>query len=402
MNIDRHYLRRLIEELGQIGRSGRPGGGISRLAFSPDDLAGRHWLMNEMRELGMTVVRDAAGNTIGTFRGEDSGAPAIATGSHTDTVPDGGQYDGALGVLAGLACVHALRNEGRRLSCNLEVIDFAAEEATLSGGLFGSRAMAGLLDYDMLEQIGWGGRRISEHLEDAGLVPAEVLEARRTQGSLAAYVELHIEQGEVLEQSGESIGVVEGIVGVRTYAVSIPGRAAHAGTTPMDRRQDALVEASHFVLEVRESAVREGVVATVGRLVVHPGGTNVVPSLVELSLDMRSLDDDRLDQIEARLAAVCEKMGGDFNRQTAIEPTPLSRRLIEVVDVACRDRGLRYRRMSSGAGHDAMCMAEITEVAMIFVPSRDGISHAPDEFTELEQCAVGADLLLDVLVEIGG
>jgi N-carbamoyl-L-amino-acid hydrolase len=356
--------------------------------------------MDEMCELGMTVVRDGAGNTIGTFAGDDAGAPAIATGSHTDTVPDGGQYDGALGVLAGLACVHALRNEGRRLKCNLEVIDFAAEEATLSGGLFGSRAMAGLLDDDVFERVGWGGRRISEHLEDAGLIPAQVLEARRAQGSLAAYVELHIEQGEILEHSGESIGVVEGIVGVRTYAVSIPGRAAHAGTTPMDRRQDALVEASRFVLDVREAAVSGGVVATVGRLAVHPGGSNVVPGLVELSLDMRSLDDERLDQIEARLAGMCEKLGGEFIRQTVIEPTPLSQGLIDVVEGACRHRGLPYRRMSSGAGHDAMCMAEITEVAMIFVPSREGISHAPDEFTELEQCAVGADVLLEVLVEV--
>lgn len=289
-----------LDALAQIGRAAD--GALNRIAYGPADQAGRAWVAEQMRALGMRVRADAAGNTIGLYPGA-ADLPPIALGSHTDTVPNGGNYDGALGVVAALACARALHAAGARLRHPLEVINFAAEEATMAGGTTGSQAMAGLFNPAIVEQAAWDGRPVREHLRAAGLDPDAVGEARRAPGSLAAYLELHIEQGDVLTAASVPIGIVEGFVGIRRYAVTFQGYANHAGTTPMHRRQDALVAAAPFVTAVRDLAVAYGIVATIGTLTVHPGAPNVIPGRVELIVETRGLDAAVLDQAEAALVS---------------------------------------------------------------------------------------------------
>ncbi|MHC4800479.1 MAG: hydantoinase/carbamoylase family amidase, partial [Planctomycetota bacterium] len=236
-------LLRDLETLAQIGAD--PGGGLNRIAYNPADQEARAWVEAQMHAVGMTVRTDAAGNSIGLYPGNDPNLPSIAFGSHTDTVPNGGRFDGALGVLAALACVRALYEAGVHLRHPVEVINFVAEEATMSGGTLGSRAMAGFPDVtNIVSQPAWDGLPVADHLHTAGLDPATITQARRPKDSLAAYLELHIEQGGALEAAQVPIGVVEGIVGIRRYAVTFHGYTNHAGTTPMIGRQDALVMAA--------------------------------------------------------------------------------------------------------------------------------------------------------------
>lgn len=388
-----------LETLARIGAS--PDGGLDRIAYSPADQEARTWLEVQMRSVGMTVRTDAAGNSIGLYPGTVPNLPPIALGSHTDTVPNGGRFDGALGVLAALACVRALYEADIRLRHPVEVINFTAEEATMSGATLGSRAMAGLLDVPVvLEQAAWDGLPVADHLRAAGLDPATIAQAGRREGSLAAFLELHVEQGGILESSRISIGVVEGIVGIRRYTVTFRGYANHAGTTPMARRRDALVMAAPFILAVRDVATAREIVATVGTVRVQPGAPNVIPGQVELGFEMRGLRKAVLDEAEADLARLAEQTGGEFLRVSSKPPADSDPHLIETLATACEELGLSYRRMPSGAGHDAMCMAAIASQAMVFVPSRGGISHTPDEFTEPEHCVAGGRVLLAALLKL--
>ncbi|MDI3339971.1 MAG: Zn-dependent hydrolase [Sphaerobacter sp.] len=396
--IDAAQLLSDLDALARIGAT--PEGGVSRIAFSPADLEARRWVEEAMRVAGMAVRRDPAGNSIGTYPGREPGLAPIALGSHTDTVPNGGRYDGALGVLAALACVRALHAAGQRLRHPVEVINFVAEEATMGGGTFGSRAMAGLFDPAALDHEAVDGRPVAEHLRRAAIDTAQVRTAARPAGSLAAYVELHIEQGGVLASAGIVIGAVEGIVGIRRYAVTFHGEANHAGTTPMDDRSDALVMAAPFILAVREIAVAHGIVGTVGTLRVSPGASNVIPGRVELTAEIRGLDEATLDAAEAALRARAEAAGAAFARMSAKEPVRSDPLIVASVEQTCQQLGLSCRRMPSGAGHDAMCMAALTRQGMIFVPSQRGISHAPDEYTAPEDCVNGARVLLGTLLAL--
>jgi N-carbamoyl-L-amino-acid hydrolase len=295
LSLDGKRLLQELETLAQIGASS--GGGINRVAYSAADQEARAWVEAQMLHLGLKVKRDQAGNSIGVYPGESPDLPPIALGSHTDTVPDGGRYDGALGVVAALACIRAVDEAGVHLHRSVEVINFAAEEATM-GGTFGSRAMAGLLDQAVVDGMAWDGRPVAEHLRAAGLDPATISHARRSKGSLAAYLELHVEQGGVLEAAGLQVGVVEGIVGIRRYAVTFEGYANHAGTTPMADRRDALVMAAPFILAVREIALAWEIVGTVGTLRVRPGTPNVIPGWVDLGVEIRGLGETELDSAE--------------------------------------------------------------------------------------------------------
>jgi beta-ureidopropionase / N-carbamoyl-L-amino-acid hydrolase len=384
-----------LAALAQIGRSANEA--LNRVAYSPADRAGRAWVAQRMSELGMTVREDQAGNTIGQYPGRES-LPPIALGSHTDTVPDGGAYDGALGVVAALACVRALRDADTLLRHPVEVINFAAEEATMAGGTTGSQAMAGLFNVALLDKAAWDGRPVREHLSAAGLMPERIVDARREPGSLAAYLELHIEQGERLTSSGNHIGLVEGFVGIRRYAVSFQGYANHAGTTPMDQRQDALVAAAPFVATVRETALAHGIVGTVGVFTVHPGAPNVIPGRVELIAELRGLDSAVLDRAEAALAEAASRAGASFAPVVRKPPVPCDAQLLATLDTACAQIGLSTQRMPSGAGHDAMCMATLCPQAMLFVPSQGGVSHSPDEYTTPEDCLNGARALFGALI----
>lgn len=395
--IDEQRLMHDLDELGQIGLS--PRGGLMRVAFSDADREGREWVAATMREL-MEVYIDSAGNTIGRYAGSDPNLKPIALGSHTDTVPDGGKYDGALGVLAAVACVRALVSGDMKLRHPVEVINFNSEEAAVAGGTFGSRAMAGIFDPSIFEQTTPNGLLIADIVRRAGIDPDRVVEARRPQGDLAAYLELHPEQGGRLEESGIPIGVVDGIVGIRRYAVTFHGYANHAGTTPMEQRQDALVAAAPFILAVRSTVIVHRIVGTVGTVRVEPGASNVIPGQVELSVEIRGMDEGVLDAAESDLRNLAQGSGAEFtpiSGKSAVSSDPW---LVLEIEAACHEAKLPFVRMSSGAGHDAMCMESITREAMLFVPSRGGVSHSPDEYTSPEHCAAGARALLAALLRI--
>ncbi len=397
VTVDGKRLLQDLDSLAQIGAS--PGGGVNRIAYGSADQEARRWVESQMRQLGLEVRTDQAGNSIGVYSGQTAQLPAVALGSHTDSVPDGGCYDGALGVLAALACVRALRAGDVRLRHPVEVINFAAEESPM-GGTIGSRAMAGLLDPHLVDARAWDGRPVATHLQSAGLDPETVFEARRPQGSVAAFLELHIEQGSSLEATGVQIGVVQGIVGIRRYKATFQGVANHAGTTPMTDRRDALVMAAPFIVAVRDIAVAHGIVGTVGTLQLQPGAPSVIPGLVDMSVEMRGLEEEALDRAEAELARRARENGADFDRFSAKPPVESEPRLVAVLAETCDRLGLSYQLMASGAGHDAMCMAHIAPQAMLFVPSRGGISHSPQEYTSPESCVTGARVLLAALLQL--
>lgn len=396
--IDGEQLLHDLDTLAQFGVD--PEGGLSRVAYNPADQQARHWVETQMQAVGMVTRTDPAGNSIGLYPGTDSRLSPIALGSHTDTVPNGGRYDGALGVLAALACVRALHQANIQLRHPVEVINFAAEEATMSSGTLGSRAMTGALEADDLAKVAWDGRPVAVHLREAGFDPDMVHQAARPEGSMAAYLELHVEQGGTLAMERIPIGIVEGIVGIRRYDVLFQGYANHAGTTPMALRKDALVMAAPFISAVPQVAATHNIVATIGTLTVYPGAPNVIPGWVELSLEIRALHDTVLDKVEAELTRQVKQAGGQIKPVGHKEPTTSDPRLLEALMVACDDLTLNYKRMPSGAGHDAMCMASIAPQAMLFVPSRGGVSHSPDEFTEPEDCVNGARVLLGALLKL--
>ena len=396
--LDGEQLLEDLEALGQIGRAAA--GGLERIAFSPADWAGRRWVAQQMQALGMTVSTDAAGNTMGRYPGLVEDLPAIALGSHTDTVPQGGVYDGALGVLGGLACIRALHAAQQRLRHPLVLINFSAEEATMAGGTLGSYALTGLLNPQVIDGEAWDGQLVRTHLQTIGLDPNQLQTAQQPVGSYAAFLELHIEQGATLEARQLPIGIVEGIVGIRRYLVTFHGYANHAGTTTMDRRQDALVAAAPFITLVREVAVAHGIVGTIGKLTVLPGAPNVIPGKVEVHLEIRGLVDDVLDQAEAQLRAAAHAAHAAFAAVSNKPPVQSDPRLLTAIANACADLALPALTMPSGAGHDAMNMAALCPMAMIFVPSQAGVSHSPDEYTAPEACVNGVRVLLATLLNL--
>ncbi len=392
---------RLIFELAELGKIGLGDeGGYHREAFSQADLDGRTLVEGFMEEAGMTVTRDGAFNSVGRYAGEHDSLPPIAIGSHTDTVPCGGNYDGVLGVLSGIALVRALHSSGTRLKHPLEVINFSGEEAVSPGGTFGSRVMTGHFDEGLLDQIVYSGETFRELLQRAGITIENLSTIERKKGSVAAYVELHIEQGGNLDADGISVGVVDGIVGFRRYRLVFSGRANHAGTTPMDRRDDALVKAARFVVEVKDTAEKFGIVGTVGTLEVTPGAPNVIPGSVELSFEMRGLDDSVIDQAQEKLTSFSKELDASFEKFSHKPPIISNKVIVAALEEGCRRAELEYVIMPSGAGHDANLMATLCPVAMLFVPNKDGISHAKEEYCTPEACVNGANALLQGIIEL--
>lgn len=399
LQIDGGRLVRDLETLATIGADAQ--GGVTRIAYSPEDRAGREWVRAEFAALDLSETTDSVGNDTWVYPGTESGLAPLALGSHTDTVPNGGRYDGALGVLSALAVVRALYQGNRRLRHPVEVINFAAEEATMSGATFGSRAMAGTLAPDVVNHRAWDSRTVADHLRDAGLDPDRVTEAKRTDGP-AAFLELHIEQGRRLETQRKPIGVVEGIAGIRRYEVTVNGYANHAGTTLMQDRQDALVMAVPYILQVKAVAEQHGIVGTVGKMDILPGSPNVIPGQVIINLEIRGLDEGVLDLAERQLEEEAGKLQAAFvqtSNKPSVDSDPL---LVQALVAACEDNGYAYARMASGAGHDAMCMADLAPQAMLFVPSRNGVSHSPDEYTPPEDCVAGAQVLGTALLHLDG
>lgn len=398
LGIDGRQLLLDLTALAEFGRTAA--GAVTRIAYSEADMQARDWLDARFADHGMSLRRDTAGNSIAVLPGDDPALRPIVVGSHTDSVPEGGRYDGALGVIAALECVRALRSARSRLRHPLAVINFAAEEATMGGATFGSRALAGQLDPSVIERLAVDGEKVSSHLTNAGLDPDRVIEAACSRDTFAAYLELHIEQGPVLDEANVPIGIVEGMSGIRRYEVTFDGAANHAGTTPMARRRDALVMAAPFVVAVRDVADSLGIVGTVGDLRVHPGAPNVIPGRVDADVELRSTEDRLLVRAEAELRQSAGASGAEIRRLSAKAPVRFDAGIIERLERVCRDKGLKHQRLWSGAGHDAGLLASITAAAMIFVPSRHGISHSIDEFTKDEDCLSGADVLLNTIIDL--
>ena len=397
-------LNRSLEKLGSIGESPE---GMQRIAFSPADIQGREYTISLMRQAGMETRIDPAGNVIGRRAGSVPGLPAIAMGSHTDTVPNGGKYDGALGVMGAVECVQTLADNNLILRHPVEALVFTNEEGTrFHRWLLGSRAMAGLLEPEDQNPADDEGVTLSSRMADIGGDWSRAAEALRRPDELAAYFELHIEQGPTLHQSETPIGVVTGITGRAVFDVEIIGTANHAGTTPMAQRQDALVSASKLVLAVNKLAAESETcrVATVGRIEAHPNAVNVVPGSVKIGLEFRDLSMDALAVTEGELRRAVAQIGQEdgvqmeIHRHRFTDSVPIDNEMQNLVEAASNNAGLAHMRVASGAGHDAQAIAAITKMAMLFVPSADGISHAPQEYSTPEDCANGAQVLLELIL----
>ena len=387
-----------------------PGEGITRLPFTPAARQTVDRLAAIMRSAGLAVREDAAGNLIGRWEGTNPGAPAILIGSHYDSVPHGGNFDGMAGILVGIEVARQLRAAGLRLSHPLEIIGTVDEEGVRFGrGYFGTDAMLGNLTLPWLQtRRDAQGVSIAEAMAGYGLDPARIGEARRAPGSIAAWLEVHVEQGRVLESAGERLGLVEGIVGIRQLEVELEGMADHAGATPMDLRADAVEAACKIIAGIGDDARRAGggTVATVGRIETYPGANNVIAERCRFTVDIRSLDQPAIEwvaaELERRAVSVCEALGTRY-RLTVVSDHPqgwMDRGLQARLADACTRLGMGCRRMPSGAGHDALVMALAgLPTAMLFVPSRAGRSHAPVEWSDADDLAGAAAVLVALLTD---
>jgi len=401
-NAERMQLR--ITNLSTFGAN--PGGGVSRLAFSESDIEARKYIATLMTEAGLSVRIDTAGNLIGSRDGQQPLAP-IMFGSHIDSVPGGGNYDGDVGVIGALEVAQLLHDNQISTRHPLQVVVFSDEE----GGLTGSRAMVGKLGPDALQEMSHSGLTIAEGIRAIGGDPDRLQEAQREPGELTAFLELHIEQGGILDQENIDIGVVTGIVGISWWDIVIKGVANHAGTTPMNARHDAMLSAAELVLAINEiiTSTAGSQVGTVGRINAEPGAPNVIPGKVTMSLEIRDLSADTMSKmfqlIEDRAAVIAEQRGTNITFKHIpfdAESAPTDEHLQHIIGRSAESLALTSKYMPSGAGHDAQDMAQITPTGMIFVPSVGGISHSPDEYTSPQDMANGANVLLHTILALDG
>jgi beta-ureidopropionase / N-carbamoyl-L-amino-acid hydrolase len=392
-------LRRRIDQFAEAG--------TTRLAYSQEDNRGRLVAMEMMREVGLKVRIDPAGNILGRRAGTGD-LPVIMFGSHIDTVRQAGRFDGVLGTVAAIECVRALRSAGTSTKHPLEVVIFANEEGQNFGALCGSRAIAGDIEKDELERVDASGRTLADAIRSIGGSPDELASSMRRKGQIRAFIELHIEQGGDLDRLGIPIGAVEGISGIQHTDVRTTGVANHSGTTSMSMRQDALVGAAELVLVVRKMAadLHSCRVATVGLLTVSPNSVNVVPGTVELTLEIRDMQVERIANTIATIKVEADDIATrcgvqfEFLDRKLVDPVLADPAVLGAIEESCRALGLPFHRIPSGAGHDAQMMARIAPMGMIFVPSVGGISHSPKEFTDDEDCARGAEVLLETILRL--
>ena len=402
LRVNGDRIMKHIHALAEFGKN--PQGGASRVAYSDADKQGREYVLGLLRDARLEVSIDAAGNLIGRRAGSASGLKPLLIGSHVDTVPEGGNYDGVVGSMGAIEVAQTLAEKNVSLRHPLEIVIFQNEE----GGLIGSRAMDGELTERELDLISRSGKTIREGIKFIGGDPSKLAGVRRNKGDIAAYVELHIEQGAYLDNEKIKIGVVEGIVGINWWDVTIEGFANHAGTTAMNNRQDALLAAAKFIEAVNRivTSVPGRQVGTVGRINALPGAPNVIPGKVVLSLELRDLDAAKINMLyekiraEAQQIATNSKTKFDFKEINVNIPAPTDTRIRSLISEAARELGLSTKLMPSGAGHDAQDMARLGPVGMIFVPSVGGISHSPREFSHPEDIANGANVLLHTLLKL--
>ncbi|HEU4439878.1 MAG TPA: M20 family metallo-hydrolase [Methylomirabilota bacterium] len=400
-------LKHHIETLATYGRN-PDGRGITRSCWSPPHEEARAWLLGKMKEAGLETRVDPAGNTFGVLPGEGA---AVLTGSHIDTVPEGGPLDGALGVLAGLECLQTIREARLTVRRPLAVVAWSDEEGRY-GSLFGSRAFTGKLDAAQIPNLrSLDGESLVDAMARAGYEAARAPDARCDPRALHAYVELHIEQGPHLEAARLPIGLVEGIVGIRRNRLTFVGEADHAGTTPMAWRKDAFLGACEYALKAREHIVKKGSgrsVTNFGRIELAPGVSNIVPARAMLMQEMRELDGRILARLDRECVALARAVARRRGLRVVVdtmsrtEPARCAPRVMEAAQAACEKLRLAYKRMPSGAGHDAQNLASVTASGMLFIPSRGGRSHRPDEMSDWKAIGRGANALLHTLLQLAG
>lgn len=397
IRVNEQRIEQRIFELAAFGKNEK--GEPYRVAYSQGDIEGRAYFMDLMRKAGLEVYVDFAGNIIGKRAGKDPSKKPIAFGSHIDMVPNGGNYDGAYGSITALEIIEVL-NENKIITNHpLEVIIFQNEE----GGLVGSRALTGNLKKEALSQKSASGLSLEEGIRAIGGDPERLDEVVRKKGDLAAFLEIHIEQSKVLEAQGIDVAIVEGIVGIEDWDITVIGMANHAGSTPMNDRQDALIAAAKLVLAVNEvvNSYEGAQVGSVGKISVPSGAPNIIPGRVEMSLQMRDLSTEKIMKMYADIERRSEQIAKETNTKIQFEnlnlgttPTFASEEIQEKMMAAANALAISYIKMQSGAGHDVQEMAALGPIGLVFIPSKDGISHNPKEYSTSKEMANGADIML--------
>lgn len=389
---------RIGENLDRLKQfTATPGNGCTRLPFTKESRDAVNYLKIVMSEAGLEVWEDEAGNVFGMLRGEDEKAPCVMMGSHYDSVTNGGDYDGIAGVVCAIEVARQLKEQGVKLQRNFVAAGFCDEEGLRFGtGYFGSGAMLGKRDVEYCKKFkDTDGISIYDAMKLYGLNPEKITDASWKEGSIGQFLELHIEQGPVLDAEKIELGLVDCIVGIQRYMVTVHGRADHAGTTPMDMRLDAVDAATKVISKIPDWAREKGAgtVATTGYIKTTPGGMNIVAEKVEFTVDIRSTNNEYINDITAKIRAALdyetEKMGGSYemDNKLTITPVHLSEEMLEIMEDDCKDKGISFKRLPSGAGHDALEIGQVIPTVMLFVPSKDGRSHCPVEHTEYSEFA---------------
>lgn len=392
MRINIERLKRNIINLGKIGYE--EGKGITRIAFTKEYEEGRTFVKKLMEDAGLDVNQDPAGNLFGKLEGKEKNKnKSILLGSHIDSVPNGGMFDGNLGVLAAIECMQALKENNYDANFSIEAVAFIGEEGTEVGGTFGSRLFAGELELSKSD---------FEYLKTMGITKEDTLNAKRNPETLKCYLELHIEQGNVLNTENISIGVVKGIVGIAQYNAKVRGKANHAGTTPMNLRDDALVKASKVVTNISEIVNKIGspMVGTVGYIKAYPGAVNVIPGMVEFTVELRDMDRNRVLNAMETIKESCNNLDLEVEDLGFEWEVNLNEVMQHLIEESCKELNYSYKYMVSGAGHDANPVSKITPSGMIFIPSKDGISHSPLEWSNWDDVEKGANVLLNTILKI--
>lgn len=374
-----------------------PGNGCTRLPFTKEARDAVEYLKTIMVEAGLDVFEDVAGNVFGIMKGEDETLPCVMMGSHYDSVKNGGDYDGIAGVICAIEVARQLKDAGFTPKRNFVVVGFCDEEGMRFGtGYFGSGAMLGKRDVEYCKKFkDTDGISIYDAMKSYGLDPEVIEQAKWPEGSIGSFLEAHIEQGPVLDTEKIELGLVDCIVGIQRYMVTVHGRADHAGTTPMDMRLDAADAATKVISKIPDWAREkgDGTVATTGYIKTTPGGMNIVAEKVEFTVDIRSTNNDYINDITAKIRAALdfetEKMGGsyDMDNKLTITPVDLSEEMLQIMEDDCKEKGYSCKRLPSGAGHDALEIGQVLPTVMLFVPSKDGRSHCPVEHTEYSEFA---------------
>ena len=400
--INRERIQDLINSFSSIGAS--ENGSVSRRGFSDEDIYARNFFMKTLKDLGLKIRIDTAGNIIARLDGHDNNLPPIVTGSHLDTVPKGGKYDGTLGVIAGIEIAFFLQENDIKLNRPFEIIVFADEESTM----IGCKGFTGNLSLNEEDFITSNSCSIIDNLSRIGGNWLDIKSAVRSKKDIFAFLELHVEQGKVLEDGGLDIGIVNGIVGQKRITVRVKGQANHAGTTPMSNRNDALLAASKIIVGIEQIAktTSESAVATVGKLKLHPNAANVIPGEAVFTIDMRDLDEDVIGKMSLRIENLCSEIQEvtgcvvQIEPQFEVIPTKSCPKLVSSSFHESEKLGFKTGILPSKASHDSQEIGRICPMVMIFVPSRNGLSHSYKEYTSLDQCANGIEVLLNTIFSI--